>query len=59
MKVLLLEGIHPVAAEMFRRAGCEVDVRAGALSEEKLVDELSGVELLGIRSNTRITPAVL
>jgi D-3-phosphoglycerate dehydrogenase / 2-oxoglutarate reductase len=59
VKVLLLEGIHPVAAEMFRRAGCEVDVRARSLSEEQLVDELPGVELLGIRSNTRITPAVL
>jgi D-3-phosphoglycerate dehydrogenase / 2-oxoglutarate reductase len=59
VKVLLLEGIHPAAAEMFRRAGCEVDVRARSLSEAQLVDELPGVELLGIRSNTRITPAVL
>ncbi len=59
MKVLLLEGIHPVAAEAFRRAGFEVDVRPGSLSEGELVDELAGVSLLGIRSNTRITSRVL
>jgi D-3-phosphoglycerate dehydrogenase len=59
VKVLLLEGIHPLAAEVFRTAGCEVDVRAGSLSEDELVDELPGVDLLGIRSNTRVTPRVL
>ncbi len=59
MKVLLLEGIHPLAAEVLRRAGCDVDVRAGSLSEDELVDGLPGVALLGIRSNTRVTPRVL
>ncbi|HZZ45409.1 MAG TPA: phosphoglycerate dehydrogenase [Pseudonocardia sp.] len=59
MKVLLLENIHPVAAEAFRRAGVEVDVRSGSLSEDELVDELPGVSLLGIRSNTKITSRVL
>ncbi len=59
MRVLLLEGIHPVAAEAFRRAGFEVDVRAGSLGEDELVDEIPGVSLLGIRSNTKITPRVL
>ncbi len=59
MKVLLLESIHPVAAEAFRRAGFEVDVRSGSLSEDELLDELPGVSLLGIRSNTKVTPRVL
>lgn len=59
MKVLLLENIHPVAAEAFRRAGWEVDLRPGSLSEDELVDTLPGVTLLGIRSNTTITPRVL
>ncbi len=59
MKVLLLENIHPVAAEAFRRAGFEVDLRPGSLSEDELVDTLPGVSLLGIRSNTTITPRVL
>jgi D-3-phosphoglycerate dehydrogenase len=59
VKVLLLENVHPVAAEAFRRAGFEVDVRAKSLSEDELVDELPGVGLLGIRSNTKVTARVL
>jgi D-3-phosphoglycerate dehydrogenase / 2-oxoglutarate reductase len=59
VKVLLLESIHPIATEAFRRAGFEVDVRSGSLSEDDLVDALPGVSLLGIRSNTRVTPRVL
>jgi D-3-phosphoglycerate dehydrogenase len=59
VKVMLLENIHPAAAETFRRAGFEVDVRSGSLSEDELADQLSGVSVLGIRSNTTITPAVL
>jgi len=59
VKVLLLESIHPVAAEAFRRAGVEVETRPGSLGEDELVDALSGVTLLGIRSNTKITPRVL
>ncbi len=59
MRVLLLEGIHPVAAEAFRRAGFEVEARPGSLSEDELLDALPGVSLLGIRSNTKVTPRVL
>jgi len=59
VKVLLLENIHPVAAEAFRRAGFEVDARAGSLGEHELCDVLQGVSLLGIRSNTTVTPRVL
>ena len=33
MKVLLLENVHPVAAEAFRRDGFDVEVRPGSLSE--------------------------
>jgi D-3-phosphoglycerate dehydrogenase / 2-oxoglutarate reductase len=59
VKVLLLENIHPTAAEAFRRAGLEVDVRPGSLSGPELVDALAGVSLLGIRSNTTVTAEVL
>jgi D-3-phosphoglycerate dehydrogenase len=59
VKVLLLENIHPVATEAFRHAGFEVDARSGSLGEDELVDALAGVSLLGIRSNTTVTPAVL
>jgi D-3-phosphoglycerate dehydrogenase / 2-oxoglutarate reductase len=56
---MLLENIHPVAAAAFRRAGFEVDVRSTSLSEDELIDQLPGVSVLGIRSNTTVTPAVL
>ena len=59
MKVVLLENIHPLAAEAFRRAGFEVDARPGSLGEHELCDVLQGVSLLGIRSNTTVTPRVL
>jgi D-3-phosphoglycerate dehydrogenase len=59
VKVMLLENIHPVAAAAFRRAGFEVDVRSRSLSEDELIAELPGVSVLGIRSNTTVTPAVL
>jgi D-3-phosphoglycerate dehydrogenase len=59
VRVLLLEAIHPVAAEAFRRAGFDVEVRPGSLSEDELVAALPGVSLLGIRSNTKVTPRAL
>ncbi|MDD7932418.1 phosphoglycerate dehydrogenase [Actinomycetospora straminea] len=59
MKVLLLENIHPVAADALRARGFEVDVRSSALSGPELADALPGVSLLGIRSNTTITADVL
>jgi D-3-phosphoglycerate dehydrogenase len=59
VKVLLLENIHSVAAEAFRDAGFEVDLRPGSMSGPELADALTGVSLLGIRSNTTITPEVL
>ncbi|GAW50735.1 MULTISPECIES: phosphoglycerate dehydrogenase [unclassified Nocardioides] len=59
MKALLLENIHPVAVEILEARGFEVELRTGSLSEDELVDALPGVHLLGIRSNTHITPRVL
>ena len=64
VKVLLLENIHPVAVEHLQARGHEVELRAGSLSEDELVKLLApqdgpGVQLLGIRSNTHITPRVL
>ena len=59
VKVLLLENIHPTAADALQLEGFEVDTRSDALSGAALVDVLPGVSLLGIRSNTKITAEVL
>jgi D-3-phosphoglycerate dehydrogenase / 2-oxoglutarate reductase len=58
-KALLLENIHPVAVENLEAAGFEVELRTASMSEDELVAALPGVTLLGIRSNTHITPRVL
>jgi len=58
-KALLLENIHPQATTVLGSSGVEVENRSGALSEEELVASLGGVQLLGIRSTTHVTEAVL
>lgn len=58
--ILLLENIHPVAAESFRAGGdFRVETTAGSPREDELVGMLGGVQVLGIRSKTRITDRVL
>ena len=58
-KVLLLENIHPLARELFNSEGFEVEMMAGALSEDELARKLEGVHVLGIRSKTQVSAAVL
>lgn len=58
-RALLLENVHPISAEILRRAGFEVETRTGALDEDELIEALQGVELLGIRSKTQVTRRVL
>lgn len=59
MKALLLENISGIAKNNFVRAGFEVETASGALGEDALKEKLRGVEVLGIRSKTRITRGVL
>lgn len=58
-KVLLLENPHTIADETFRRYGYEVKRISGALDEDDLIKALEGVDILGIRSKTRVTEKVL
>jgi D-3-phosphoglycerate dehydrogenase / 2-oxoglutarate reductase len=58
-RALLLENVDPVAAELLSAAGYEVEAVRGALDEADLTAALDGVDLLGIRSKTRVTAAVL
>lgn len=59
MKALLLENIHDEAVRTLRAAGYEVERHSGALSEADLIDALDGVDLLGVRSRTVVTPNVV
>lgn len=60
IKILLLENISETAAGLLRDSGyTEIRRVNGALNEEQLIDEIRDVHLLGIRSKTQITKAVL
>jgi len=58
-RVLLLEDVHADAAVHLRKAGFDVDHRTTAMSEDELVESVRDIELLGIRSATRVTRRVI
>ncbi|GAE70431.1 D-3-phosphoglycerate dehydrogenase [Cutibacterium acnes JCM 18909] len=60
MKALLLENIHDEAVRTLKKkAGYEVERVSEALDEDDLISALDGVDLLGIRSRTRVTRRVV
>lgn len=58
-RVLLLENIHKSAVDALLARGFQVETAKGALKEDDLVRALPGVQLLGIRSKTRVTERAL
>ena len=58
-RALLLENIHPLAVNVLVDAGYDVTTAKGALDEDELILALDGVSLLGIRSKTQVSDAVL
>ncbi len=60
ISVLLLENISEIAVRNFQRNGyTQVQRLSKALPEDELIDAIKNVHILGIRSKTQITPAVL
>jgi D-3-phosphoglycerate dehydrogenase / 2-oxoglutarate reductase len=59
VKALLLENVHHEAVRLLEGAGLEVIERRSALDEAELAAALPSVALLGIRSKTRLSAAVL
>ncbi|MBP6118841.1 MAG: phosphoglycerate dehydrogenase [Giesbergeria sp.] len=60
IKFLLLEGLHPSALEVLRRAGYEqIDAVSGALPQDQLIERIRDVHFIGIRSRTQLTAEVL
>ncbi|HVN18818.1 MAG TPA: NAD(P)-dependent oxidoreductase, partial [Dongiaceae bacterium] len=59
MKVLLLENISAVAVEQFRAAGYEVESHKPALDEQELVSRIREAAILGVRSKTPVSRAVI
>lgn len=58
-KILLLEGIHPVAQQILQERGFEVDLHSSAMSEEELKAQLPRYQAIGIRSKTQLTRSAL
>lgn len=60
IKVLLLENISEITVKNFERNGyTQVQRLTKALPEEELVEAIRNVHILGIRSKTQVTPAVI
>jgi D-3-phosphoglycerate dehydrogenase len=59
MRMLLLEAIHPDAVALLGKHGYQVETVDRALDEQELIARLPGVSVLGIRSRTKVTAAVL
>jgi len=60
VNILLLEGVHPVAARLFRESGyTNVEVVKSSLNEKELSERIRNIHLLGIRSKTQVTRKVL
>ncbi len=58
-RILLLENIHPMAVDLLKRSGYEVESVTKSLDEDELAGRLKGVHVLGIRSKTNVTRKVL
>jgi D-3-phosphoglycerate dehydrogenase len=60
IKVLLLEGVSASAVESFQRAGySHVELHATALPEAELKARIADAHIVGIRSRTQLSEAVL
>lgn len=59
VKALLLENIHPEAIRILTQRGYDVSTEVGSLAEDDLIDALTGIDFVGIRSNTKMTARVL
>ena len=59
LRVLLLENVHETAHAIFKGAGFEVESLTKALPPEELARKVRDADVLGIRSKTHVTAAVL
>jgi D-3-phosphoglycerate dehydrogenase / 2-oxoglutarate reductase len=60
IRILLLENVSEVAVKNFYKQGyAQIEKLPKALSEADLIQQVKNVHILGIRSKTQVTPAVL
>ncbi len=59
INVLLLENVHPVAVELMKAEGFNVETYPAGLDEDELCEKIKNISVLGIRSKTQVTAKVL
>ena len=60
IRILLLEGIHTNAVDVFQKAGyTNVERLTGALPADELAEKIKDVHMVGVRSRSQIKGAVL
>ncbi|MGL6123902.1 MAG: phosphoglycerate dehydrogenase [Shewanella sp.] len=60
IKILLLEGVHQSAVDVFERAGyTNIEYHKASLSDEALLESIKDAHFIGLRSRTQLTAEVL
>ncbi|GAA5797492.1 hypothetical protein EDC94DRAFT_599175 [Helicostylum pulchrum] len=59
VKILLLENVNTTAVEAFKKQGYQVETYSKALVGEELIEKIKDAHVVGIRSKTKLTKAVL
>lgn len=60
IKILLLEGVHQSAVDVFERAGyTNIEYHKASLGEEALIASIKDAHFVGLRSRTQLSEAVL
>ncbi|WP_299797588.1 phosphoglycerate dehydrogenase [uncultured Shewanella sp.] len=60
IKILLLEGVHQSAVDVFERAGyTNIEYHKASLGEEALIASIKDAHFVGIRSRTQLSETVL
>lgn len=57
-KVLLLDSVNPICAEVFKSRGIQAD-QPGKLTIEELTEKISGYDGMVVRSATKVTSELL
>ena len=59
IKILLLENVNQIGQDILRKQGYQVESLKSSLPEDQLITKIKDVNVLGIRSKTQITAAVM
>ncbi|KAI9662021.1 MAG: D-3-phosphoglycerate dehydrogenase 2 [Alyxoria varia] len=59
IKILLLENVNQIGQDILKREGYQVEALKTSLPEHELIEKIKDVQVLGIRSKTKLTKKVL